>query len=103
MINPREAALVDAAAGIHVRFRLGGSTFPPLVFYKIFTHRCGARASHPAAHRCSCGVWECSPAAHGRKHQELLLLMGARALIVVIGRAWVWAGCGPLYLLWASD
>lgn len=41
VINPREAALVDAAAGIHVRFRLGGSTFPPLVFYKIFTHRCG--------------------------------------------------------------
>lgn len=38
-INPREAALADAAAGIHVRFRLGGSVFPPLVFYKIFTHR----------------------------------------------------------------
>uniref|UniRef100_A0A7S0RDM8 Uncharacterized protein n=1 Tax=Chlamydomonas leiostraca TaxID=1034604 RepID=A0A7S0RDM8_9CHLO len=38
-INPREAALADAAAGIHVRFRLGGAMFPPLVFYKIFTHR----------------------------------------------------------------
>ncbi|PNW71779.1 hypothetical protein CHLRE_16g681301v5 [Chlamydomonas reinhardtii] len=39
VINPREAQLVDAAAGIHVRFRLGGTVFPPLVFYKIFTHR----------------------------------------------------------------
>ncbi len=44
-INPREAQLVDAAAGLHVRLRLGGSMFPPLVFYKIFTHRpvAGAR------------------------------------------------------------
>ncbi|PNH00894.1 hypothetical protein TSOC_013259, partial [Tetrabaena socialis] len=39
VINPREAQLVDAASGIHVRFRLGGTVFPPLVFYKIFTHR----------------------------------------------------------------
>jgi len=38
-INIRESQLCDAAAGIHVRFRLGGSTFPPLIFYKIFTHR----------------------------------------------------------------
>ncbi|WIA22348.1 hypothetical protein OEZ85_004660 [Tetradesmus obliquus] len=38
-INVREAALVDAAAGLVVRFRLGGSSFPPLVFYKIFTYR----------------------------------------------------------------
>jgi len=37
-INPREAQLADAASGVHVRFRLGGATFPPLVFYKIFTH-----------------------------------------------------------------
>ncbi|GFH10506.1 uncharacterized protein HaLaN_05831, partial [Haematococcus lacustris] len=29
-INPREAQLADAAAGVHVRFRLGGSMFPPL-------------------------------------------------------------------------
>ncbi|GFH16748.1 uncharacterized protein HaLaN_13232, partial [Haematococcus lacustris] len=40
-INPREAQLADAAAGVHVRFRLGGSMFPPLVFYKIYTHRPG--------------------------------------------------------------
>lgn len=39
VINPREAQLADAASGVHVRFRLGGTTFPPLVFYKIFTHR----------------------------------------------------------------
>nr|XP_012629182.1 uncharacterized protein C11orf65 homolog isoform X1 [Microcebus murinus]XP_012629183.1 uncharacterized protein C11orf65 homolog isoform X1 [Microcebus murinus]XP_012629184.1 uncharacterized protein C11orf65 homolog isoform X1 [Microcebus murinus]XP_012629185.1 uncharacterized protein C11orf65 homolog isoform X1 [Microcebus murinus]XP_012629186.1 uncharacterized protein C11orf65 homolog isoform X1 [Microcebus murinus] len=38
-INPREAELLDAAAGIHVRFRLGGVEFPPRIFYKIFTDR----------------------------------------------------------------
>lgn len=38
-VNPREASLSDPACGIHVRFRLGGATFPPLIFYKIFTHR----------------------------------------------------------------
>ena len=38
-INPREAQLADVASGIHVRFRLGGTLFPPLVFYKIYTHR----------------------------------------------------------------
>ncbi|EFJ46573.1 hypothetical protein VOLCADRAFT_32536, partial [Volvox carteri f. nagariensis] len=48
VINPREAQLVDAAAGIHVRFRLGGTMFPPLVFYKIFTHR-------PVADICAFG------------------------------------------------
>ena len=26
-------------AGVHVRFRLGGSCFPPLLFYKIYTRR----------------------------------------------------------------
>mmetsp|Transcript_24207 Transcript_24207/g.40559 ORF Transcript_24207/g.40559 Transcript_24207/m.40559 type:complete len:345 (-) Transcript_24207:57-1091(-) len=38
-INPREASLLDAASGCHVRFRLGGLTFPPIIYYKIFTHR----------------------------------------------------------------
>uniref|UniRef100_A0A8C5MEB2 Chromosome 11 open reading frame 65 n=1 Tax=Leptobrachium leishanense TaxID=445787 RepID=A0A8C5MEB2_9ANUR len=38
-INPREAELIDAAAGVHVRFRLGGVTFPPNIYYKLFTHR----------------------------------------------------------------
>lgn len=48
-INAREAALVDPAAGLHVRFRLGGSSFPPLIFYRIYTHRpvAGAPASAP--------------------------------------------------------
>ena len=35
-INPREASLFDKATGIHVRFRLGGQTFPPTMFYKVF-------------------------------------------------------------------
>ena len=38
-INPSEAGLFDAASGVHVRFRLGGSAFPPTIYYKIFTHR----------------------------------------------------------------
>lgn len=38
-INAPEAALMDPAAGLHVRFRLGGSSFPPILLYKVFTHR----------------------------------------------------------------
>ncbi|KAM4701794.1 protein MFI [Discoglossus pictus] len=38
-INPREAELIDAAAGVHLRFRLGGVNFPPNIYYKLFTHR----------------------------------------------------------------
>uniref|UniRef100_A0A8P4K3F8 Uncharacterized protein n=1 Tax=Dicentrarchus labrax TaxID=13489 RepID=A0A8P4K3F8_DICLA len=38
-VNPREAELLDAAAGAYIRFRLGGITFPPNIYYKIFTHR----------------------------------------------------------------
>ncbi|AWP20864.1 Hypothetical protein SMAX5B_001687 [Scophthalmus maximus] len=38
-VNPREAELLDAAAGVFIRFRLGGITFPPGIYYKIFTHR----------------------------------------------------------------
>ena len=37
-INPAEAGLLDAAARCHIRFRLGGDRFPPLIYYKIFTH-----------------------------------------------------------------
>nr|XP_034971315.1 protein MFI [Zootoca vivipara] len=38
-IDPKEAGFIDAAAGIHIRFRLGGVKFPPCIYYKIFTHR----------------------------------------------------------------
>jgi len=37
-ICPREAQLLDIPAQAHVRFRLGGTTFPPLMYYKIFYH-----------------------------------------------------------------
>jgi len=37
-INPKECDLLDSAAGIHVRFRLGGVKFPPTVYYKVFSH-----------------------------------------------------------------
>lgn len=38
-IIPAEVAVCDRASGIHVRFRLGGFSFPPKIFFKIFTHR----------------------------------------------------------------
>ncbi|KAH9512261.1 hypothetical protein Btru_041325 [Bulinus truncatus] len=38
-INPNEAKLLDAAAGINIRFRLAGDKFPPNIYYKIFTKR----------------------------------------------------------------
>ncbi|KAL7751584.1 hypothetical protein RI367_003048 [Sorochytrium milnesiophthora] len=38
LINPQEAQLIDAAAGLHVRFRLGGEHFPPTIYYKIYVH-----------------------------------------------------------------
>ncbi|XP_066438186.1 protein MFI isoform X1 [Eleutherodactylus coqui] len=38
-INPCEAGLIDAASGVHVRFRLGGTKFPPNIYYKLFTHQ----------------------------------------------------------------
>eukprot|EP00731_Ephydatia_muelleri_P031969 Em0023g476a len=34
----KKAELLDKAAGSFVRFRLGGNTFPPSIYYKIFTH-----------------------------------------------------------------
>lgn len=48
-IIPNEAALLDRAAGIHVKFRLGGWIFPPKVYFKIFTHRplCDVNAFAP--------------------------------------------------------
>lgn len=36
-INPSEVALMDGASGAIVRFRLGGTSYPPDIFYKIFT------------------------------------------------------------------
>ncbi|TPX65299.1 hypothetical protein SpCBS45565_g05256 [Spizellomyces sp. 'palustris'] len=38
-INPQESQLIDGAMGIHVKFRLGGTAFPPTIYYKIFVHK----------------------------------------------------------------
>lgn len=38
-IIPSEIGLLDKAAGVHVRFRLGGHIFPPTIYFKIYTHR----------------------------------------------------------------
>ena len=48
-IIPNEVHHLDKAAGVHVRFRLGGSIFPPKVYFKIFTHRplCDVNAFAP--------------------------------------------------------
>lgn len=48
-IVPAETDFLDRAAGIHVRFRLGGAVFPPKVLFKIFTHRplCDVNAFAP--------------------------------------------------------
>lgn len=37
-INPSEAHGIDRATQVHVRFRLGGATFPPSLYYKVFLH-----------------------------------------------------------------
>ncbi|KAI8614772.1 hypothetical protein BC830DRAFT_354792 [Chytriomyces sp. MP71] len=37
-VNPQESKLIDAASSTHVRFRLGGTSFPPTIYYKIFVH-----------------------------------------------------------------
>mmetsp|Transcript_19252 Transcript_19252/g.18592 ORF Transcript_19252/g.18592 Transcript_19252/m.18592 type:complete len:749 (-) Transcript_19252:369-2615(-) len=48
-IVPNESGYIDKAAGIHVRFRLGGSVFPPSIYFKIYTHRpvCDVNAFAP--------------------------------------------------------
>ena len=38
-INPHETELIDSASGLHVKFRLGGTVFPPTIYYKIFVHK----------------------------------------------------------------
>lgn len=69
-INAAEAALVEPAAGLHIRFRLGGSSFPPILLYKLFTHRpvTGELSTNPvagcsAASHSSSSVWPqpCKP------------------------------------------
>ncbi|XP_037549921.1 protein MFI-like [Nematolebias whitei] len=50
-VNPREAELLDSAAGVIIRFRLGGVTFPPSIYYKIFTYR-------PIADVCASAQWD---------------------------------------------
>eukprot|EP00842_Homolaphlyctis_polyrhiza_P003575 jgi/Hompol1/4218/HPOL_003588-RA len=38
-INPKEAELIDASIGAHLRFRLGGENFPPKIYYKVYIHQ----------------------------------------------------------------
>lgn len=38
MTNPSECMLIETSCNMHVRFRLGGDTFPPQIYYKIYTN-----------------------------------------------------------------
>eukprot|EP00833_Pecoramyces_ruminatium_P008240 jgi/Orpsp1_1/1182272/evm.model.c7180000080573.2 len=38
-INPLEAQLIDSSFKAHIRFRLGGYSFPPVIYYKIYIHK----------------------------------------------------------------
>ncbi|ORX47283.1 hypothetical protein BCR36DRAFT_295736 [Piromyces finnis] len=38
-INPLEAQLIDSSFKAHIRFRLGGHSFPPVIYYKIYIHK----------------------------------------------------------------
>ncbi|XP_034416438.1 protein MFI-like isoform X2 [Cyclopterus lumpus] len=52
------AELLDAASGVFIRFRLGGSTFPPNIYYKIFTYR-------PIADLCANSLKDYTPPGSG--------------------------------------
>jgi len=53
-INPAEANLLDRATRTLVRFRFGGSDFPPIIYYKIFTKgaMCDIGAFAPRYYTC---------------------------------------------------
>jgi hypothetical protein len=36
-LSRKEAGLMDNASGLYVRFRLGGTDFPPVIYFKIYT------------------------------------------------------------------
>ena len=36
-LQAREQTLADPSSGLYVRLRLGGASFPPLIYYKVFT------------------------------------------------------------------
>ncbi|GMI23914.1 hypothetical protein TrCOL_g7308 [Triparma columacea] len=57
-INPGEASLFDAATKIHIRLRLGGSSFPPTLYYKIFSSgpMCDIGSFAPRDYTVSSGV-----------------------------------------------
>jgi len=73
-INPLEAGLIDAAAGLHVRFRLGGHLFPPTIYYKMFTHNacCDIGAFAPRDYT-AVGAGPAPQDAHN-KHQQTGLI-----------------------------
>ncbi|KAK7123693.1 hypothetical protein R3I93_021953 [Phoxinus phoxinus] len=46
-INPTEANILDAASGALIRFRLGGPTYPPNIYFKVYTRA-------PIVDMCAC-------------------------------------------------
>ena len=81
-IQPREAALIDCAAGLHLRLRLGGAAWPPQLLYRVYTHSavtnvaCGQEASADPTvgdilWTCTTCVWQ---HAGGRTAEPCLLM-----------------------------
>ncbi|TMW58336.1 hypothetical protein Poli38472_011924 [Pythium oligandrum] len=78
-INPSEAGLLDAAMGAHVRFRLGGMSFPPTIYYKIFTRKavCDLNAFSPKDYTLTRRT--VPPTSHSKPsqpHQRLYIRVG---------------------------
>ena len=67
-INPREASLIEPSMGAYVRFRLGGATFPPSIYYKIYSRSplcdVGAFAPKDYSRSRQCDVY-------GRRFEEM--------------------------------
>lgn len=80
-INPSETALLDRASGVHVRFRLGGSSFPPTMMYKIFVHRpiCDVNAFAPRDYTTS------RPRTPRQRHNKDEFIEEARDKAVRVG------------------
>lgn len=36
-LSPADAPVCDSSCGLYVRFRLGGASFPPIIYFKIYT------------------------------------------------------------------
>jgi hypothetical protein len=73
-VNPTEAKLLDKASGACVRFRLGGTKFPPSIYYKIFT-------SQGVVDVCSYSPRDYTAMSYRRQLQSDIHNHGGRSLV----------------------